>query len=129
MRFSANIAAGLALLAALCGCDRRASKSTSPTRPAATLPATIPNAGTITGQILFAGPAPNLPPLNISSVPDCAKHHPGGLPDESVVINPNGTLKNVVVYLKGGPKTGRSANPQAVLDQVNCQYVPHVVAL
>ena len=46
-----------------------------------------------------------------------------------IVINPNGTLRHAVVYMKDGPKNGGSGHPQAVLDQVNCQYVPHVVAL
>jgi len=95
-------------------------------------PATQPkieHAGEIFGRVLFAGKAPNLPPLDTSSVADCAKHHPGGIPDETVVLNSNGTLKNVFVYLKDAPAfDGATASP-AILDQVNCQYVPHVVGV
>lgn len=89
----------------------------------------VEHAGEIFGRVVFVGKAPTLPPLDTSSVADCAKHHPGGIPDESVVINSNGTLKNVFVYLKDAPAFDGAAAPPAILDQVNCQYVPHVVGI
>jgi plastocyanin len=89
----------------------------------------VAHAGSITGHIHFGGLPPKLPPLNISSVPDCARHHLNGIADESVVIDAGGGLKNVVVYLKDMPPSDGSAREPAVLDQVNCQYVPHVAAV
>ncbi len=131
LRFPLNLGAALILLSALCGCDRRTKNDANSTSTASTLPASVAvaHAGIITGQVFFSSAAPNLPPLDVSSVPDCAKHHPNGLPDESVLINPNGTLKDVVVYLKDGPKSGVANQPVPMLDQVNCQYVPHVIAV
>ena len=130
LRFPLNLGAALILLSALCGCDRRTKNETTSTNNSATLPTSgvVAHAGVITGQVFFSGADPNLPPLDISSVPDCARHHPNGLPDETVVINPNGTLKNVVVYLKDGPRSGGATQPAPMLDQVDCQYVPHVIA-
>ncbi len=113
------------------GCEKKepaAHQSADKTKAPATQPK-IEHAGEIVGRVIFAGKAPNLPPLDTSSVADCAKHHPGGIPDESVVINPNGTLKNVFVYLKDGPAFDGAAASPAILDQVNCQYVPHVVGV
>ncbi len=49
--------------------------------------------------------------------------------DETVVVNGNGTLRNVIVYVKDGPNIAGSPAGQAVLTQVGCQYVPHVLAL
>ena len=58
--------------------------------------------------------------------------HPGGplVREESVVVDDGGRLANVVVYLKDGPPVRRAdGDAPAVLDQVGCRYVPHVVAL
>jgi hypothetical protein len=58
--------------------------------------------------------------------------HPGHIvkmPDnERIMVNPNGTLKNVIVYVKDAP-LGEGGGPQVVLDQVECRYQPHVIAL
>lgn len=113
------------------GCEKKepAIHQSTETVKAATTRPKVEHPGEILGRVLFSGKTPNLPPLDTSSVADCAKHHPGGIPDESVVINPNGTLKNVFVYLKDAPAfDGATARP-VVLDQVNCQYIPHIVGV
>lgn len=52
------------------------------------------------------------------------------LRDESVVVDDRGRLQNVVVYLENPPPAPQAENlPPITLDQLNCQYVPHVVAL
>ena len=115
----------------LSGCEKKepaAHHSAEKTTAPATQPE-IEHAGEIVGRVIFAGNAPNLPPLDTSSVADCAKHHPGGIPDDTVVLNSNGTLKNVFVYLKDAPAFDRAAASPAILDQVNCRYVPHVVGV
>lgn len=58
--------------------------------------------------------------------------HPGAPPlkEQRVVTDGSGHLANVVVYLEDAPAAAPAAGlPPVVLDQVNCQYVPHVVAL
>ena len=60
--------------------------------------------------------------------------HRGATPfrEETVVADERGRVANVVVFLREAPpaKADNSAKlPTAVLDQVNCRYVPHVLAL
>ncbi|HUR53216.1 MAG TPA: carboxypeptidase regulatory-like domain-containing protein, partial [Gemmataceae bacterium] len=50
--------------------------------------------------------------------------------DESIVAGAKGELKNVVVYVKDGAKLGGEVPKEpVVLDQKNCVYTPHVVAV
>lgn len=87
--------------------------------------------GTVTGVVKFVG----TPPVR-KEIPNTQCHTGGGdaepLKDEMVVVNPdNSTLANVFVYLEGAgaPPSDGSAREPAVLDQVNCRYVPHVVGV
>ena len=56
---------------------------------------------------------------------------PGAAPlkEESVVADTAGHLQNVVVWLEDAPPAPRSDLPPVVLDQKDCRYVPHVLAL
>ena len=60
-----------------------------------------------------------------------ASCHTGATPisEETVVVGADGGLKNVVVSIEGGPAVDGSSLPPVVLDQVDCRYVPHVVAV
>ncbi len=51
------------------------------------------------------------------------------LKDETVVVNADGTLANVFVYLAGVPASDGSDRPPALLDQKNCRYEPHVIGV
>lgn len=113
------------LLLALCGlagCDRTPSRqSTSQaTGPVRTGTAIIRGIVSLSGKPPHMATIPNQP---------C---HAGAPPlrDESVVVNSQGHLQNVIVYLENPPAAPPAANLPAVsLDQMNCQFVPHVVAL
>jgi plastocyanin len=76
------------------------------------------------GSVKFSG---DIPPIRYVGG-DC---FPGAepVPAESTVVNPDETLKNVVVYIKAGPNVRMPDPPEAVLAQKNCRYVPHVRAL
>jgi hypothetical protein len=50
------------------------------------------------------------------------------IPQESILVSPSGGLRNCLVYLKGISASGGDAMSPALLDQVDCCYVPHVVA-
>ena len=114
------------MLCALTGCDR---DTTSAATKTAGTNLQVHGIGIIRGRVLLRGNLPQLQPFPVNSSMDCARLHQNGLVDESVVINPNETLRNVVVHLQTPILfDGRNREP-AVLDQVRCQYVPHVVAL
>ena len=106
------------------GCDKR--------RPSPSAPTAGPVTGSakITGRVTLQGTPPVLAPVDVSAVADCARLHPHGVPDESVVVGADGALQNVIVYLKGvAPAGGGSSQSPVVLNQVACQYRPHVLAL
>jgi hypothetical protein len=94
--------------------------------PVATLKPPPPESagvGTIRGSVAFEGAPPNLPP--IQRTPDCG----GQGTDESILVNPNKTLRNVIVRLTEGADW-EYPPPQTPLQvrQVKCTYTPHVQA-
>lgn len=87
--------------------------------------------GSIAGTVFLVGPPPVVRPINMSSEAACVKRSsPQGLP-QTVVAGNDGTLANVVVYVRGGLGAYRFEAPKepVVLDQKDCMYQPHVVAL
>jgi plastocyanin len=116
-------AAALLLVAAGCG------NSTSNLPPAPPVdPAT---AASITGTVTFEGTPPVLRPIDMSASAACVKANPTPVIPPDVVTGPNGALANVVVYVKSGLGHYRYPVPQTpiVLDQKNCMYAPHVLAV
>ena len=104
------------LLAA--GCDRSA-----PTAPAAR-PTVPPGPGVVTGVVRFTGPRS----VTVTPEGECCPGVPRPA-DEDVVVNDDGSLRNVTVYIKHGPNVAGPPPDKAVLAQVGCRYVPHVLAL
>jgi plastocyanin len=106
------------------GCERHES---SPAGGSAAAPRVQPRYGTATiqGTVRFIGTPP--PREKIANQP-CHEGAPE-LRDETVVVNDNGTLANVFVYLQGAGPSDGSGNAPAVLDQKDCRYVPHAVAV
>lgn len=95
-------------------------------KPAA-LPREAPKYGsaTIRGKVNFVGTAPKR-----AEIPNQPCHDGAGpLLDETVVVNENGTLANVFVYVADAPPSDGSKREPAPLDQKDCRYVPHVVGL
>lgn len=88
-------------------------------------------AGTITGTATYAGTVPNLKPLSVAAEPICAKRHPT-IPNEALVLGAGNSMANVMVRVVGGLPAGKSypAPTQPVtMDQIGCQYVPHVMGV
>lgn len=100
------------------GCDSRRTSAPPPAAPV------INGKGIIRGIVRFQG----TPPI-MHEIPN-TQCHPGAPPlkEETVIVSPTGGLKNVIVSLDAGPGAPRASSP-ALLDQKDCQYVPHVIAL
>ena len=99
----------------------------APPPPVPRVPAaSVAGNGTITGRVAFDGPAPER--TTVRNEP-CCPGAPATLQSENVIVNANGTLANVFVYLEGGPKTDGSSLPAPTLDQKFCQYVPHALGV
>ena len=111
-----------------CSDDPRRSPSAESAKPRAAGPSAAGGTGAVRGTVSLRGEPPVM--REIANQP-C---HPGATPlrEETVVADERGGLANVVVFLREAPAqaAGAGATVQpAVLDQVNCRYVPHVLAI
>jgi plastocyanin len=112
------------LAASLVGC-------TSQQRPAPEAkPVEVPR-GSISGKASFIGKAPNAKRIDISEDEECVKLNKKGLYDDSLVVNKDGSLPNVFVYIKSGAEgyVGEAPTEPVVLDQKGCQFAPRVLAV
>ena len=92
----------------------------------------VATAATVSGRVLFEGTAPKMRPIDVSSEAVChsrAESHPVYV--QTVVVNPDNTLRNVFVYVKDGLGDMKFPPPDdpVVLDQLGCTYVPHVFGI
>ena len=129
LRQSGIAASVLALLLAG-GCGKSGEEAAK--APASTsnpgLTPDVANGSAITGKIFFTGPKPVLRAIDMSANPACQKAHPTPVTSEEVVVNGNGSLANVFVWVKDGVPDSKWAIPSkpAVVDQEGCLYKPHV---
>lgn len=88
-------------------------------------------AATITGKIAFEGQAPEAQAIKMDADANCKLAHPEGAKSEEVVVNSNGTLKNVFVYVKEGLSGQKFDAPKdsVKFDQKGCQYSPRVLGI
>jgi hypothetical protein len=99
--------------------------------PQPTSPVDPTTAATISGKVLFTGTAPEPQPILMDAEPTCQGQYPNGAFTEEVVVNDNGTLQNVFVYVKSGLGDLKFPIPaqSVVLDQQGCRYHPHVLGI
>ena len=85
-------------------------------------------AAAVTGQVNFTGTAPEPEEINMNADPSCAMLHEDEVYTQDVMVNENGTLQNVFVYVKEGLEGQTFETPEeaVVFDQQGCQYHPHV---
>lgn len=91
----------------------------------------VRDGGTISGSVEFTGSAPEAQVIQMSADPFCMQAHEGEtVTTRRVLVNENGTLRNVFVWIKEG-LSGEFPAPSeaAVLDQEGCRYAPHVIGL
>ena len=87
--------------------------------------------GTITGTVKYSGAPPPPMPINFGAEQQCALVHGTTPPNiETIVINSNGTVRDVLVYVTG-EVPGQYAAPTEplVFEQRGCVFVPHVGAV
>lgn len=84
----------------------------------------------VSGSIQFTGTAPEQQELNLDRECMDIRDTNGMEPalSQRVVVNDNGTLRWVFVYVKDGlgDMTFPASSEPVVLDQVGCSYIPHV---
>jgi len=90
------------------------------------------DSASISGKITFDGTAPKPKKIKTDADPKCAEMHADSpLMGEEVVVNADGTLKNVFVYVKTGleGKTFETPKDPVTINQTGCHYVPHVFGM
>jgi len=89
--------------------------------------------GSITGAVKLSGTAPHMKGIDMSKDPYCVKQNANSpVKMENVIVGSDGGLENVVLYLSEGlAGAAASAVPsqEPTVDQHNCVYVPHVLAM
>ena len=125
-----------AALAFACGRKEEAPSSetaapaTGPAKPAAAIDAST--AATVSGKVNFTGTKPTPKKIRMEQDKYCAAQHPGGsIETEDVVVNDNGTLANVFVWVEEGlgDRSFEASTQPATLDQKGCRYEPHVLGV
>jgi plastocyanin len=88
------------------------------------------HAGAVSIKAPFEGQAPVAENLKADADPKCKLMHPEGIVNDSVIVNANGTLKNVFVYVKEGV-TGKFETPKELVqfNQTGCAYTPKVLGI
>jgi len=132
-----RIFVALSALALLTNCGKDAPKEETKAAPEPAYfkvdPAT---AGSLTGTIQYSGKKPARIVIEMSGDPACMEAHQleahgGKAHDESLVVNPNGTLANVFVYVKSGleGKTFEVPSTPVTIDQRGCWFHPRVLGI
>jgi hypothetical protein len=127
---------GIATAVFITGCGGSKPPETAKEESAA--PAAAPtaaddaNAATVTGKVSFSGEKPAARNIDMSANPICARAHAGAPPkSEEVVVNGDGTLKNVFVWVKSGVPDRQWPVPSTPVElaQKGCMYGPHVIGV
>jgi hypothetical protein len=86
----------------------------------------------VTGKVKFVGTKPAMPKIDMTEEPKCKAKYQAVPTEETVVVNANGTLADVFVYVKSGLAASYQAPAPAgpvTLDQDGCRYHPHVLGI
>lgn len=121
-----------ALLLYACGGAKEEAKKEEAAPAAATAPPLDEaSAATVSGKVAFTGDKPVAKPISMDATPACARQHSTPPKSEEVVLNANGTLRNVFVWVKAGLPDRQWPTPAtpASLDQKQCVYNPHVIGV
>ena len=82
--------------------------------------------GSLSGRVNFDGTPPKKKSLRMDADPICGSSHKEPVYRQSFIVNEEGYLKNVMIYLKDVKYEGKIPETKAVLDQKGCMYSPHV---
>jgi|SaaInlV_200m_DNA_4_1039719.scaffolds.fasta_scaffold09096_1 plastocyanin len=86
-------------------------------------------AGDIKGTVKYVGKAPKAKRLRMDADPVCAASHKEAARTESFIVDADGNLANVLVYIKGVNYSGKAPSTAATIDQKGCVYNPHVMGV
>ena len=127
-----RIPATLVFAFALTHCGSNSERPSDKVRSGPVVSPDEANGATLSGKVAYSG-APHVAKIiDMSANPQCEhthKNHP--LTADDIVVNANGTLRNVFVWVKTGVPAQNWAVPSApvAIDQQSCMYRPHVIGV
>ena len=89
-------------------------------------------AAKVTGKVTYTGPKPVRKVIDMSSEEtECRRSHKGPVQSEEVILNADGTLANVFVYVSAGLEGKKFEPPKTPvkLNQSGCMFTPHVAGV
>ena len=86
-------------------------------------------AGEIKGRVKYIGKSPKAKRIRMDADPVCAASHQEAAKAESFVVDADGNMANVIVYLKGVEYSGKTPSKEVIIDQKGCVYSPHVLGV
>ena len=131
-KFRSMAIAGVGLVVLVSACkkaDEVPGQATNAAAPAAT---GALGTASITGDVKFVGKAPENPLIDMSEEPKCRADYPTAPRDPVAVVNANGTVADVFVYVKAGLPANTTYPPPTtpvVIDQQGCLYHPRVFGI
>jgi len=113
------------------GGDDTATPAPMSSREPASPPIDFATAATLRGKVILEGTAPLQEGISMSADPFCVRMHMHEVKTELLLVNEDGSLRNVFVYIKEGLEDHRFAPPTepVVLTQKGCVYIPHVLGI
>jgi plastocyanin len=124
---------GVVLLAAVfagCGAGDRASSAHDVVNPGAPR-VDAARTGTLEGVARVHGALPRAPSLHMGSDPVCLRESRGDREDDTLVVDAEGGLRNVFVYVRAGLAAYEYDRPHdpVVLEQRGCRFRPRVLGI
>jgi len=86
-------------------------------------------AGEIKGRVKYIGKSPKAKRIRMDADPVCAASHQEAAKAESFIVDADGNMANVIVYLKGVEYSGKTPSNEVIIDQKGCVYSPHVLGV
>jgi len=123
------------IMAVLTGCSDSGTKAPQTAKPTPTAPVYFKvdpgTAGILKGTVRFQGRKPARKAIDMSGDPACVEAHHGKAYDESLVVNSNGTLANVFIYIKHGLEAKKFEVPATpvTIDQRGCWFRPRIIGI
>lgn len=119
----------LALVSLTAACVSQSEKA--PPVPADAVPADrVLGEAVIAGRVTYEGAVPVREPINMGSDAACLKGSQSKALSESIIMNTNGSLRNVFVHVVSGiDRIFAPPETPVRLEQRGCMYRPHVLGL
>jgi hypothetical protein len=109
------------------GCENKDENEGNGSNP----PAITAQMGTavVSGRVILKGKAPVGEPIQFAADPVCQSQHSGVVLDDTVQVDNQNDLVNVLVYVKDGAGNYPAPSKPVTLIQKGCQYFPRIFGI